>query len=145
MTQDGAVQFTRMVRKIRLFSDMQMALLEKILAWVCLYRCEKGEKICRQGELGDSFFVVSTGSVSVSVKKGLFFSTQVAVLRSGDCFGEMSLLGRAPRNATVTCEEESRVFVLLSENFNDILKSNPAFAEEIKKLARQREFEDGKL
>ena len=142
LSEYDTVQFTSMVRRIKLFANMQMGLLEKILAWVSLCRYKKGEKICRQGETGDSYFVVYEGRVSVTVRKWLLFSRRVAVLGPGDCFGEMALLRQAPRNATVTCLEETRVFVLLAEHFHDALKGNAAFAEEIKKLALEREFED---
>lgn len=134
------VQFTKMVRKLKLFSNMRMDLLEKILAWVGLYGYKKGEKICRQGEIGDSFFVVYEGKVSVSVKQLGLFSKQIAVLGPGECFGEMSLLMRTPRTATVTCEEDTRVFVLLSENFNAALEGNADFAEEMRRLAMERGF-----
>ena len=141
MKEYDIVQFTKSVRAIKLFASMQMDLLEKLLAWVSLYRYKKGEKICRQGETGDSYFVVYDGRVSVSVKKWFFFSAQLAVLGPGDCFGEMALLRQAPRNATVTCLEDTRVFVLLTEHFQDALKGNAAFAQEIEKLAKERELD----
>jgi CRP-like cAMP-binding protein len=142
MREYDTVQFTRMVRKIKLFSNMQMGLLEKILAWVSLYSYKQGEKICRQGETGDSYFVIYEGRVSVTVRKWRFLSRRLAVLGPGDCFGEMALLRQAPRNATVTCEEDTRVFALLAEHFHDALAGNAAFAEEVRKLALEREFED---
>jgi CRP-like cAMP-binding protein len=118
-----------------------MGLLEKILAWVSLYQYKKGEKICRQGEPGDSYFVIYEGRVSVSSKKWLFFSTRLAELGPGDCFGEMALLRQVPRNATVTCLAETKVFMLQADHFHDALKGNAAFAQEIEKLAKEREFD----
>lgn len=142
MREYDTVQFTRMVRKIKLFAQMQMGLLEKILAWVSLYGYKKGEKICRQGDIGDSFFVIYEGSVTVTVRKWGLFSRRLAVLGPGDCFGEMALLRQAHRNATVTCNEDTRVFVLLAEHFSDALAGNAVFAEEVRRLALEREFED---
>jgi CRP-like cAMP-binding protein len=129
MREYDTVQFTKMVSKLKLFASMRMDLLEKILVWVSLYQYKKGDKVCRQGERGDSFFVVYEGRVRVSVKKWGLFSKTVAMLGPGDCFGEMSLLREAPRNATVTCAEDTKVFVLLSEHFYDALKGNAVFAE----------------
>lgn len=142
MREYDTVQFTKMVRKIKLFSSMQMDLLEKILAWVSLYSFKKGENICRQGGTGDSYFVIYEGAVTVTVKKWFFLSRRLAVLGPGDCFGEMALLRQAPRNATVMCKEDTRVFMLLAEHFHDALAGNPDFAEEVRKLALERELED---
>ncbi len=142
MREFDTVQFTRMVRKIKLFANIQMGLLEKILAWVSMFSYKKGEKICRQGETGDSFFVIYEGRVSVTVREWGFFSRRLSVLGPGDCFGEMALLRQAPRNATITCTEDAKVFMLLAEHFNDALAGNAIFAEEVRRLALEREYED---
>lgn len=134
-------EFTRMVRGIKFLAAMNMGLLEKVLAGVSLYEYKKNEEVCRQGEKGDSFYVVSAGKLKVSVREAFFFTKVVAHLGPGNCFGEMALLYGKPRNATVVCEEDARVFMLLAENFNEVLKQNPSFKDEINKLAREREFE----
>lgn len=142
MTNADTLEFASMVRKINFFASMNMGLLEKILNRINLYQYDKGEKVCRQGDTGDSFYVVYTGRLDVSVKKGLFsLSKTVATLNPGDCFGEMALLSRAPRSATVSCEAEAKLFVLLADNFDQVLEENPAFAKEIKQLAAERGFE----
>jgi CRP-like cAMP-binding protein len=142
MTSAETLEFAKMVRKINFFASMNMGLLEKILDRINLYQYDKGEKVCRQGDAGDSFYVVYTGRLNVSVKKGFFSSSkQVAELNPGDCFGEMALLSRAPRNATVACENEAKLFVLLAASFDQVLGENQAFAQEIKRLAAERGFE----
>lgn len=142
MTSAETMEFAKMVRKVKFFASMNMGLLEKILDRVSLYQYDKGEKVCRQGDTGNSFYVVYSGVLDVSVKKGLFsLSKQVASLNPGDFFGEMSLLSRAPRNATVSCASEAKLFVLLADNFDQVLNENPAFAQEIKRLAAERDFE----
>lgn len=130
-----------MARKVNFFSQMTIGLLEKILAFVMLYEYKKGEKVCKQGGPGDSFYVLYSGSLGVHVKKGFFGSKQVATLGPGDFFGEMALLDRSPRNATVECEEDSKVFVLLAEHFDEVAKGNPEFESYMKSLAASRKFE----
>jgi len=141
LTDADTVQFTKMVKKISFFASMNMGLLEKILNRITLYQYDKGEKICRQGDDGNTFYVVSEGRLKVSVREGFLFSRTLAHLVPGDCFGEMALLNRAARNATVTCEEDSKLFILMVEHFDIALKENPAFYEEIKKLAAERGLE----
>ncbi|MDQ7773945.1 MAG: cyclic nucleotide-binding domain-containing protein [Elusimicrobiales bacterium] len=142
MTDADTVRFTNISGKIKFFSSMSMALLEKILAWVMHCEYDKGEKICSQGDPGDAFYAIDSGKVSVKVKRGILpFPKKLADLGPGDFFGEMALLSRQPRNATVTCEETTRVFVLLADHFEAAAKENPKFAEEIRKLADERKFE----
>jgi CRP-like cAMP-binding protein len=142
VTDNETVLFTKMVRKINFFASMNMGLLEKILNWIAYYQFGKGEKVCRQGEPGDSLYVLAEGRLSVNVKGGFFsFSKKVAELGPGSILGEMSLLTREPRTATLVCEEPSKVFVLLADHFDEALRQNPAFAEQIKKLAADRKFE----
>lgn len=141
MTDADIAEFTRLVREIKFFAAMNMGLLEKILAHVGIYAFKKGDNVCRQGDPGDSFYVVKEGKLKVSVREAFLFSRTVAWLGPGQCFGEMALLFGKPRNATVACEEDSKVFVLLAESFNEVLRQNPSFKAEINKLASDREFE----
>ena len=141
ITDAETVQFTRIVKKIKLFAVMNMGLLEKILNRISYYQCEKGEKVCKQGDPGDAFYVVNEGKLLVSVREAFLFSRTLAHLVPGDCFGEMALLTREPRNATVVCEEDSKIFVLMIDNFDQVLAENPAFSLEINKLAADRRLE----
>lgn len=139
--EDIAV-FSEMSRKVSFFSQMTVGLLEKIFAFVMLFEYKKGDKICKQGGPGDSFYLVYSGRLAVNVKKGFFGSDKkVAELGPGDFFGEMALLDRTPRTATVECEEDSRVFVLLAEQFNEVARGNPEFTAYMKSLAAGRKFE----
>lgn len=143
LTDADTVQFTKMAGKIKFFAAMNMGLLEKILNRITLYQYDSGEKVCRQGDPGDTFFVVGEGRLKVSVREAFFLSRTLAHFGPGDCFGEMALLDRAPRSATVVCEEPSKIFVLMAAQFDQVLAENPSFAEEIKKLASGRKFELG--
>lgn len=147
ITPAETVQFSKIVRGLNFFGSMNMAMLEKILDGIQLFECDRGEKVCVQGEVGDTFFVVQKGSLTVSVRKGrLSLPKQIATLGPGDCFGEMALLHQAPRNATVACHSASRLFVLPASHFRAVLAQNPEFAKEINDLANSRQFElDHKL
>lgn len=135
------LEFTRIARKINFFGQMTVGWVEKILAFGMLHEYEKGEKVCRQGGPGDSFYIVHSGKLSVSVKKGFFgLSKKVAALGPGDFFGEMALVDRAPRTATVKCEEDSKLFILLADHFDEAFKGNPAFADEVKRIISERKF-----
>ena len=81
----------------------------------------KGHIIARQGEIGTGFFVVVEGSVRV-VRDG----TVVARLGAGEFFGELSVLDRMPRNATVAAETATSCLALASWDFEKVLLEQPA-------------------
>jgi predicted Ser/Thr protein kinase len=78
------------------FNDVDMWQVLRIAEWV---RHAPGEAIIREGEFGTAFFVLVKGEVKVT-KQGKLLN----VLKSGECFGEMSYVGsrRLPRTASVT-------------------------------------------
>jgi CRP-like cAMP-binding protein len=80
-----------------------------------------GHVIARQGEIGTGFFVVITGLVRV-VRDG----EVVARLGPGEFFGELSVLDRMPRNATVAAEVATSCLALASWDFEKVLLEHPA-------------------
>jgi len=83
-----------------------------------------GTVIFRQGDQGDKFYLIRTGSVRVFREDG-GLETELSVLRAGDDFGEMALFMDEPRSATVAALEETRLMVLSKEQFQRILKGFP--------------------
>ena len=80
-----------------------------------------GHVIARQGEIGTGFFVVVSGGVRV-VRDGAV----VAQLGPGDFFGELSILDRMPRSASVTAETTTTCLALASWDFDAVLLDQPA-------------------
>jgi CRP/FNR family transcriptional regulator, cyclic AMP receptor protein len=80
-----------------------------------------GHVIARQGEIGTGFFVIVSGLVRV-VRDG----DVVARLGPGEFFGELSVLDRMPRNATVAAEEPTSCLALASWDFDKVLLEEPA-------------------
>jgi CRP-like cAMP-binding protein len=80
-----------------------------------------GKVLARQGETGREFFVVVEGSAEVT--RG---GTPVGVLAPGSFFGEMSLLERKPRAATVTTLEPTTVLVMTARDFDHVVRTMPS-------------------
>ena len=80
-----------------------------------------GHVIARQGEIGTGFFVIVAGGVRVVRDGGV-----VARLGPGEFFGELSVLDRMPRNATVSAEQPTTCLALASWDFERILMEQPA-------------------
>jgi CRP-like cAMP-binding protein len=130
------------LRQVDFFKPFKVSDIEILLPHFELYGYKKGETVFKKGEPGDAFYIVHEGRVSVNMKDGFFSrNKQLAVLSPGNFFGEMALLDRRARSATVIAEEDTRLFVLLSVYFEDVVKQNPTFGEEIQKIALQRKFQ----
>lgn len=140
---DGEVGvLARMLRGIEFFSPLTVGQLDQVLPNIRLFSYGTGETVFKQGEAGDAFYIVYKGKVTVRVKQGLFsFSKTVAALGQGAFFGEMALISRAPRSATVVCEEPSEIFVLVAGDFKFVLDQNPGAAAEMKRIAERRGFD----
>ena len=80
-----------------------------------------GKVVTRQGEFAEEFFVIVDGKVAVE-RDG----THLRDLGPGDFFGELAMLGRVPRTATVTCLEPSRMLVVGQREFSGLLASFPS-------------------
>jgi rhodanese-related sulfurtransferase len=81
--------------------------------------------ICRQGDPGDCFYIITSGKVRVFRKDNDGVETQLSVLGAGESFGEMALLTGEARSANVETVEETRFMVLSKEQFERILKDFP--------------------
>ena len=85
-----------------------------------------GTEMTTEGKVGYEFYVIIDGKAKVT-RKG----RQVALLGPGDSFGELSLLDRAPRNATVTAETDLDVVLLGQREFNALLDIVPTLAHKL--------------
>ena len=86
--------------KVPLFRGMPMELLVRTLAICEQVTVEAGKNVFREGDIGDSFFVLISGEVVVGKDRGGQF-IELARLGVGDCFGEMALVGKHVRSATI--------------------------------------------
>ena len=99
------------------------------------------ESIIRQGEIGESMFIITEGRVAVSVRALAGHSVHVRDLETGDYFGEMSLLTGEPRTATVTALSETRVLEVGRVAFRKILEQQPDLVEKLGSDLQQRLLE----
>jgi small-conductance mechanosensitive channel/CRP-like cAMP-binding protein len=99
-----------------------------------------GEVIIRAGADGDSLYLICSGDVSVKIGvDGL--EREVAILRPGDFFGEMSLMTGEPRRATVVAKHDAECYVVTKAMFEAIVRQNPKLLGEIGHLLHDRQTE----
>lgn len=87
---------------------------------------EPGRVIVEQGTLGTEFYVIVSGSAAVK-RNG----RKVATLSAGQHFGELALLDRRPRNASIVSETEVDLLVLGQREFNGLLETTPSLSRKL--------------
>lgn len=85
-----------------------------------------GKQLVDQGEMGREAFVILDGTAVVR-RNG----RKVATLEAGDPVGELSLLDRGPRTASVFAETDMTVFVLSAQRFNAVLDDSPGLSRKL--------------
>ncbi|MBL8939799.1 MAG: cyclic nucleotide-binding domain-containing protein [Archangium sp.] len=99
-----------------------------------------GEVLIREGQPSDGLYVVLTGEVSVAVG-----GRQVATLKEGQVFGEMSLLTRSPTSATVKTTRRTSFLRLPREDFDQLIMSHPQILEQVAELTDERRKQNAAL
>jgi serine/threonine protein kinase len=95
------------VENLHFFKDFQDGDLWELINAAEWLRLTQGEEILREGQADTSFYVLVSGEVSVR-KSG----REIVRLYPGDCFGEMGLISRRPRTATIAAVTEVTVMKL---------------------------------
>jgi small-conductance mechanosensitive channel len=101
----------------------------------------EGEAMTRQGAEAHWLYIITRGSAEVVVSNDDDTSAQVAVLNTGDFFGEMGLMTGEPRLATVIALEDVEACRLDKSDFHDILRSRPEIAGHISHVLARRRVE----
>ena len=99
---------------------------------------KKGEIIFRQGDPGESMYDIFSGTVGVYAAYGTPDEKLLTELKAGEFFGEMGLLDKAPRSATVVALEDTNVYVIGEADFNDYFIKQPEKALQIMRQLSQR-------
>ncbi|XP_023224247.1 cGMP-dependent protein kinase 1-like [Centruroides sculpturatus] len=111
------------LRSVPLLKDLSNEILSKMADVLEVDFYPPGEYIIRQGERGDTFFILSSGSVKVTQKlPECEEETEIRILQRGECFGEQALLREERRTANVIALQPGvECLVLDRESFNQLI------------------------
>lgn len=96
-----------------------------------------GDILAREGEEGDSLFLVVAGIFGIH--SAGFPPGMRPRLFAGDFFGEMAFVFRRPRNATVTAEIPGEVVEISRASFDALIEKYPSVGERVREVARERQ------
>ena len=99
---------------------------------------DEGEIIIREGDLGDCAYILESGRAKVFKKLPNGDQQVVGVLAANAIFGELGLIDRLPRSATVKALENCKVSILTQRTFKTLAKSCPKALMPILKVLTTR-------
>lgn len=93
----------------------------------------KGERIFSQGEAGNHMYVITSGTVTISVD-----GRQITTLGPGEVLGEMALIDAAPRSAAATAASDCTLAPIDRARFMHLIQETPFFALQVMQTLAQR-------
>jgi len=131
------VRELELLSRVALFDALEPPALEGLAHRADWEAVPAGRVIIREGDTGDRFYILESGSVTAS-KEGRYLRT---LARPGDSFGEIALLRHIPRTASVVADVPCVMLVLERAGFLAAVTGNPAAAAALTRVADAR-FED---
>jgi voltage-gated potassium channel len=122
-----------MIARVPLFNTLSAAEIGDITRFLNARTVPAGATIVRRGDKAHSMYVIATGEVEVELPGG------PVTLGEGQFFGEMALLEKSVRSATVRATQPSKLLVLDAADLQVMMDRNPAIAERISAIARARQ------
>lgn len=141
-TRDGAKEhrMERLVflREVPLFSNLGLEQLEAIERIAREEEYMADEEVVREGDPGEELYLVMSGSLAVWSGWRSPTPVRLNALGPGSYFGEMAILDRAPRSASVVANEPSRLLVLDGSPLRDLIFQRPEIAFEVFRVLTAR-------
>ena len=113
------------LRKSPLFEGLSDQELQHLVDNASHVTLKAGDVLMKQGEPGDSAYVVIDGGFEIQKQSGPSV-IKIDVRRSGEIIGEMALLSNAPRSATVVAVCDSETLCISQEAFENLLSTSPS-------------------
>ncbi len=120
---DRSIAHADLLRHIPLFDELDGQQIQQLAAQLRPQEVEAGFELIRQGEQGDAFYIIEAGRMQVTIGKP-GSERVVHELGPGEYVGEVALLHKVPRTATVRSLTPGRVLVLGKESFDQLVSAH---------------------
>lgn len=131
----STVEKVLFLKSIDLFSQIPGEDLSQVALITDEVQFDTGEEIVRQGDNGQTLFLIIAGKVRIHVTG---VADDLAVLGERGVFGEMSLLDNEPRSASVTAMTDVVCLKIERDDFNEILAEKSEIAQGVIKVLTRR-------
>ena len=131
------IEVTEILKKVPMFQCVSEAEQAFIGSYLRTKTVPRGKAIIRQGNAGDSIFLIARGIANVEVTEGDAVN-HVATLYAGDFFGEAALLHGTPRNATTIAATPCSLYELKRQDLDRVCAQHPKIRQMLEEVDRKR-------
>jgi HD-GYP domain-containing protein (c-di-GMP phosphodiesterase class II) len=128
----------RFLSYIPLFYSLNEQVLERIARCMRHLIFQPEETVIQEGDPGDSLYILREGHVKVIKKYDTVEEMTIAVLDPGEALGEISLITRQPRSATIKAIDRAYLNQLMKHDFDELTSQYPELLAQFNKLITQR-------
>jgi len=124
-------QIFEMIGHSKFFSDFTRQDVERLTAFMQVYRAEANQTIIREGDVDDNLLLIVEGRVEIAKTDANGDRRTMTVVSAGATLGEMSMIDGEPRFATCVALEETTFAVLSRDSMVRIIIEEPALGSKI--------------
>ena len=122
-----------LISRVPLFAKCSKRDLQQIASVADEVELPEGKELTREGDRGREFFVLLDGAAEVRQR-----GRKVRTLGKGDFLGEIALVSKTPRTATVTTTQPTRALVITDQAFGSLLRNSPQIQSGIVEALAER-------
>src|SRR5690349_21641408 len=111
---------------VSLFAGLDPAELATLAEHASVRKLARGQTLFNEGEPSDHLFLVRSGRLRVFVASSRGDELVLSVVGPGETLGELSVLDRQPRSATVDALEPAELIAVVGDDARSLLESNPS-------------------
>ncbi|MCB1644868.1 MAG: cyclic nucleotide-binding domain-containing protein, partial [Pseudomonadales bacterium] len=126
-----------LLAKVPVFAGIEPDQFSRIARHLRPHTVRRGTDIIRQGDAGDSLFLIARGIAQV-LREDQGREEQVATLYAGDFFGEAAMLHHAPRNATARAATPCSLYELKKSDLDRLFEQHPEIREQVESIDKSR-------
>ncbi len=121
-----------MVARVPIFSDLDAEEVAEIMRYLKAQTCEAGEIIVKRGEVAHSMYFIAGGAVELDL------GAETVEMGAGHFFGEVAVLRKAERSATVRALTRSRLLVLDAADLHHLMEISPEMGRRIREVVKSK-------
>lgn len=128
MARAGMEERIEFLKNVEILSGLGDPEIGEILSRSGSREFRQGDTLFSEGDVGRELYIVESGEIAVSIRLAGGGEKEIARIRTGDFFGEMSIFDDAPRSATCRTKADTRLLSLNRDTFFSLIDEHPGLA-----------------